>query len=137
MVPLEDLSWKQIALEIIGSYTEQTDGSWIEDKEYAIVWHYDNCDVEYGRMQAADLQKYLVKVLANPNVDVLRYDKSRVLEVKPHGVNKGLAATAILESLWLKHHREEEKSSSNNIHDNPSAGSTTSDSATSSSLFKK
>jgi trehalose-6-phosphatase len=52
-------------------------------------------------MQAADLQKYLVKILANPKVDVLRYDKSRILEVKPHGVNKGLAATAILESLWI------------------------------------
>jgi len=56
-------------------------------------------------MQAADLQKYLVKVLANPAVDVLRYDKSRILEVKPHGVNKGLAATAILESLWILHEK--------------------------------
>jgi trehalose-6-phosphatase len=39
-------------------------------------------------------------------VDVLRYDRSRVLEVKPHGVNKGLAATAILESLWIMHEKK-------------------------------
>jgi hypothetical protein len=37
----EDISWKHTALEIIRSYTEQTDGSWIEDKEFAIVWHYE------------------------------------------------------------------------------------------------
>ena len=57
IVPLADISWKSTALEIIKSYTEQTDGSWIEDKEFAIVWHYEQADVEYGRMQSADLQK--------------------------------------------------------------------------------
>lgn len=48
IVPLDDISWKATALEIIKSYTEQTDGSWIEDKEFAIVWHYEQADVEYG-----------------------------------------------------------------------------------------
>lgn len=51
-------------------------------------------------------QKYLVKILARIDIDVMRYDRSRVLEVKPHGVNKGLAATAILESLWIKADKE-------------------------------
>jgi trehalose-6-phosphatase len=46
IVPLTDISWKATALEIIKSYTEQTDGSWIEDKEFAIVWHYEQADVE-------------------------------------------------------------------------------------------
>jgi trehalose-phosphatase len=103
MIALDDVSWKQMALEIIRSYTEQTDGSWIEPKEFAIVWHYEQADPEYGRMQASELQKYLVKILANPNVDVVRYDYNRILEVKPHGVSKGLAATAILEELFMLH----------------------------------
>lgn len=54
-------------------------------------------------MQASELQKYLIKILANPNVDVVRYDYNRILEVKPHGVSKGLAATAILEELFMMH----------------------------------
>ena len=106
IIPLGDLSWKQTALEIIRAYTEQTDGTWIEDKEFAIVWHFEGADAEYGRMQSADLQKFLVKILARSDIDVMRYDRSRVLEVKPHGVNKGLAATAILESLWIKSDKE-------------------------------
>lgn len=57
MIAFDDVSWKSMALEIIRSYTEQTDGSWIEDKEFAIVWHYEQADPEYGRMQAAELQK--------------------------------------------------------------------------------
>ena len=102
LISLEDVTWKETALSLIQSYTEQTDGSWIEPKEYAIVWHYENADPEYGRMQAAELQKYLVKILANPSVDVVKYDYARLLEVKPHGISKGLAANAILESLFLK-----------------------------------
>jgi hypothetical protein len=57
-------------------------------------------------MQASELQKYLVKILANPNVDVVRYDYNRILEVKPHGVSKGLAATAILEELFQMHNEK-------------------------------
>ena len=53
-------------------------------------------------MQASELQKYLIKLLANPSVDVVKYDYARVLEVKPHGISKGLAANAILESYLLK-----------------------------------
>ena len=102
LIPLEDVTWKETALSLILSYTEQTDGSWVEPKEYAIVWHYENADPEYGRMQAAELQKYLVKILATPSVDVVKYDYARLLEVKPHGISKGLAANAILESLFLK-----------------------------------
>jgi trehalose 6-phosphate synthase/phosphatase len=49
MIALDDVSWKQMAIEIIRSYTEQTDGSWIEDKEFAIVWHYEQADPEYGQ----------------------------------------------------------------------------------------
>jgi len=100
MIALEDISWKQTALEIIRSYTEQTDGSWIEDKEFAVVWHYEQADPEYGRLQASELSKYIVKVLGNPAVDVVRYDYQRILEVKPHGISKGLAATAIMEELY-------------------------------------
>lgn len=38
---MEDKSWKSTAMEIIKAYTEQTDGAWIEPKEFAIVWHYE------------------------------------------------------------------------------------------------
>lgn len=59
-------NWKDIALDVIRGYTEHTDGSWIEDKEYAIVWHYAHADPEYGRMQASELQKYLARVTIIP-----------------------------------------------------------------------
>ena len=106
MVSLEDVSWKAAALDIIRQYTEATDGSWIEDKEYAIMWHYDQADAEYGKLQATDLHKYLLKALNNPAVDVVKYEYSSCIEVKPHGVSKGNAATAICEALLNDREKE-------------------------------
>lgn len=39
-----DSSWKEPAREIMGAYTERTDGSFLEEKESALVWHYKNAD---------------------------------------------------------------------------------------------
>ena len=106
MVSLDDVSWKASALDIIRQYTEATDGSWIEDKEYGIMWHYDAADAEYGKLQATDLHKYLLKALNNPQVDVVKYEYSSCIEVKPHGVSKGNAATAICEALLNDREKE-------------------------------
>lgn len=34
-----DFDWKKIALPVMKSYTEATDGSYIETKESALVWN--------------------------------------------------------------------------------------------------
>jgi trehalose-6-phosphatase len=52
-------------------------------------------------MQANDLQKHLIKVLNHPGVDVVKYNNSRILEVKPRGISKGNAAIAICEGLFV------------------------------------
>ena len=43
-------------------YIEYTAGSYIEDKETALVWHYEHADPEFGQMQARELVKFLEKV---------------------------------------------------------------------------
>lgn len=53
--PMSDMTWKDIALATLRSYCARTDGSWIEDKDYSIVWHYEAVDPEYGRMQVCAL----------------------------------------------------------------------------------
>ena len=91
--------WKDIALNLIQQYTDRTDGSYIEDKESAIVWHFEGADPEYGRMQASELAKFLQGVLSLHQVDVVKYDYNRILEVKPKGINKGMTTKAILHRL--------------------------------------
>ncbi len=58
----ETKAWKKIAMKIMKSYTESTDGSWIEDKEYCLVWHYEACDPEFGSMQVNAQHRGRVRV---------------------------------------------------------------------------
>lgn len=46
-----DFSWKKMALPILQVYQESTDGSCIESKESALVWHYRDADPDFGSWQ--------------------------------------------------------------------------------------
>lgn len=99
-VTVKNFEWKKATKHLMEAYTERTDGSYIEPKESAIVWHYEAADPEYGKMQASELAKYLQKVLEGwPVVEVMRYDYNRILEVKPKGVSKGFTTLRILKQL--------------------------------------
>lgn len=57
-------------------------------------------------MQASELAKFLQNVLALHQVDVVKYDYNRILEVKPKGINKGVTTKAILHRLAKQYHKE-------------------------------
>ncbi|CAK8561653.1 unnamed protein product [Lathyrus sativus] len=89
-----DLDWKQIVEPVMQSYTEATDGSSIEIKESALVWHHQDADPDFGSCQAKELLDHLESVLANEPALVKR--GQHIVEVKPQGVTKGLVAEKVL-----------------------------------------
>lgn len=54
LVPHADFSWKKMALPILQQYAESTDGSSIETKESALVWHYRDADPDFGSWQVSE-----------------------------------------------------------------------------------
>lgn len=76
-----DFDWKRIADPVMQLYTEATDGSYIEPKESALVWHYQDADPDFGSCQAMELLDHLENVLANEPVEVKR--GNHIVEVKP------------------------------------------------------
>lgn len=99
----DDLSWKDAALELMNEYAERTDGSFVEPKEFSLVFHYEKADPDYGRMQGNELTKYLGRLLEPwPFIDVQRYDYHRIIEVRPRGVNKGFTSADILQSQEVR-----------------------------------
>ena len=62
-------------------YTETTDGSNIEIKESALVWHHQDADPDFGSCQAKELMDHLENVLANEPAVVKR--GQHIVEVKP------------------------------------------------------
>jgi trehalose 6-phosphate synthase/phosphatase len=76
-----DFGWTQIAEPVMNLYTEATDGSSIETKESALVWHHRDADPGFGAAQAKELLDHLESVLANEPVAVK--SGQCIVEVKP------------------------------------------------------
>jgi trehalose 6-phosphate synthase/phosphatase len=79
--PNHDFEWKHNVEPVMQVYTETTDGSSIEPKESALLWHYLDADHDFGSWQAKELLGHLERVLSNEPVVVKcgHY----IVEVKP------------------------------------------------------
>ncbi|KAK6133611.1 hypothetical protein DH2020_032641 [Rehmannia glutinosa] len=92
-----DLDWKEIVEPIMKQYTEATDGSSMEIKDSALVWHHHDADPDFGSCQSKELLSHLENVLANEPAVVRR--GQHIVEVKPQGVTKGLVAEKVLSMM--------------------------------------
>nr|MDO8077352.1 bifunctional alpha,alpha-trehalose-phosphate synthase (UDP-forming)/trehalose-phosphatase [Candidatus Freyarchaeota archaeon] len=86
--------WKEEIRPILEMYADKTPGSFIEEKEFSLVWHYRRADPELGEMNVRELKDTLLHLTATLNLGIL--EGSKVIEVKNAGIDKGLAA-----SRWL------------------------------------
>jgi trehalose 6-phosphate synthase/phosphatase len=86
--------WRKQALEILRDFAERTPGSLVEEKHSGLAWHYRACDPEYGLFQANELRVHLSTLLTNAPVELL--SGSKVVELRPHGANKGRIVTEVL-----------------------------------------
>ncbi|MDI6839478.1 MAG: bifunctional alpha,alpha-trehalose-phosphate synthase (UDP-forming)/trehalose-phosphatase [bacterium] len=82
--------WKSQILPILEMYVDRLPGSFVEDKEFSIVWHYRMADPEQSSIRAKELIDDMVNLTANIDVQVLQ--GSKVVEVRTAGVDKGTSA---------------------------------------------
>jgi trehalose 6-phosphate synthase/phosphatase len=91
--------WKDDIRPILELYVDRTPGSFIEEKEYSLVWHYRKADQEFALLRASELKEILMKLTENYNIGIMEGNK--VLEIKNAGINKGRAAqTWISKGPW-------------------------------------
>ena len=109
LVSDQDSSWRHITITIMEVYKSRTHGSYIEETEMKVLWQYRDADPEFGYLQAKELEDHLSNVLRNYSVDILHggVEEGGYVEVRPKGVNKGVAAIHILKhirsfSTWQK-----------------------------------
>lgn len=89
-IKLTNPAWKAPLLPVIQHYVDRLPGSFIEEKENSLAWHYRPADPDQAAQIAAELTDHLVSFTANIDVQVLQ--GSKVVEVRHGGVNKGMAA---------------------------------------------
>ncbi len=86
--------WMETVRPVIQTFVDRTPGTFIEDKNYSLAWHFRKADPVLGEIRANELSTVLKELISNHSLSVLEGNK--VLEIKNSGVNKGKAANKML-----------------------------------------
>jgi len=87
-------NWMEKIRPVLESFVDRTPGSFIEEKNYSLAWHYRNTDVDFGNLRANELTTVLTSLIGNDEISVMAGNK--VLEIKSSNVNKGRAAVRMM-----------------------------------------
>ena len=92
--PQAATDWKPTVMPILEHFVDRTPGSFVEEKKYALVWHYRMAEPEFGEWLANELVSMLEAMLAETELRAFRGEK--IVEVKPVWANKAEALEALL-----------------------------------------
>lgn len=90
----ESDDWKNRIRPILKNYEFRVPGSFVEEKEFGLAWHYRKANPDLGEIRSCELFDNLNEFLANTSLQLIHGKK--VIEVRIGGVNKGLAASDFL-----------------------------------------
>lgn len=86
--------WIDRVRPLLDRATWQTPGSLIEDKGDSLAWHYRMSDPLEAADQARELRSRISEMFGAEEVETI--GGSKVVEVRPRGVHKGLAVQALM-----------------------------------------
>lgn len=86
--------WMEKIKPVLESFVDRTPGSFIEEKNFSLAWHYRKTDPDFGNLRATELNTVLTSLIANDDLSVLNGNK--VMEIKSSNVNKGRATLRVL-----------------------------------------
>ncbi len=89
-----DSEWKNSVRPILQHFVDRIPGSFVEEKEFALVWHYRTAEAEFGEWLATELVAMLEGMLAE--TELRAYRGKKIVEVKPLWANKGSLVSDLL-----------------------------------------
>jgi len=96
---LEDFD-KKTLLDALRECSKRTPGSLVEEKDFAVVWHYRNVVPELAYVRNGDLAHTLRELTHGTNL-VIR-NGHKIIEVKPGNANKGDISRSLLDKYPSK-----------------------------------
>jgi trehalose 6-phosphate synthase/phosphatase len=89
-----DRGWMDRVRPVLEAAMESTPGSLIENKSDSLAWHYRMSDAVQGVEAALALRTRLEQMFPSHEVETIA--ASKVIEVRPHGLHKGIAMQAMV-----------------------------------------
>lgn len=87
-------SWKDEIRPMLQSYVWRCAGSFLEEKQNTLSWHYRNTHPGLGFNRSRELLNNLLQLTTNTAVQIV--DGNKVLEVRLTGMDKGMTALKVL-----------------------------------------
>ncbi len=92
--------WKNEIMQTLELYINRTPGSFVEEKDFSLVWHFRKVETGLGELRSRELVSHLKYLVADSDLHVM--EGNMVVEIKSSKVNKGLAARK-----WLKERKHD------------------------------
>lgn len=88
--------WKEAIRSIMEPYVKRCAHTFIEIKEFSIVWHFRSAIPEQAKLRAAELLTELNEYTRHLDLQVLTGNK--IIEVRKHGIHKGIAIQHLIQA---------------------------------------
>jgi trehalose 6-phosphate synthase/phosphatase len=87
--------WKEQIRPIMQLFVTRCAGSFVEEKENTLAWHYRNTHPDLGFARSRELMNTLLQLIPNTPLQVM--DGNKVMEVRLAGVDKGVTALKVMD----------------------------------------
>ena len=91
-----DNSWKKSIAGLLEIYADRMPGAIIEEKEFALAFHYRQCEPDMVEQKLSEVREALMSMTNSMSIGI--QEGNKVLEIKDASVNKGLGASLYLGS---------------------------------------
>jgi len=88
--------WKEAIGQIMEQYVKRCAHTFVEMKEFSIVWHFRSAVPDQAKLRAAELLTELNEYTRHLDLQVLTGNK--IIEVRKHGIHKGTAIQNLMQS---------------------------------------
>ena len=86
--------WRPEIFRIFQNYSDKLPGSFVEEKDFSVVYHYRAADPELAFLRVNELAELVMRLCSDLNIQLLY--GSKILEARGAGINKGKAARHFL-----------------------------------------
>jgi len=90
-----NVEWKESIATIFQQFVDRTPGSFVEEKNYSLAWHYRKTDPDLANIRKHELMEKLSYAITGKNLQIMEGNK--VLEVKNDEINKGRATLKLID----------------------------------------
>lgn len=90
-----DQTWKAMIRPTLDLFVVRCPGSFVEEKNHTLAWHYRNVDDDLGFIRSRELLDNLFHLIRNGQLQVI--DGNKVIEIRVAGIDKGVAARKLVD----------------------------------------